>query len=322
MNNKTGLLSIIVVLLSFLTICCTNVTINQPYSVISGIVTPESYYSKSTFIDKDTVGSVFENNSLDYWIIGTNPNNKEMTSFRENIRGINKRLKDYHSTELSVAAENDVSSSSIPTIWNINGNNTALPPLYRETNRNILYETFRIKYDGSLVNHFDDYIALLDSGYIIAPIPCSEIIGPEWNINNGLRMNLIIRSEIKNQVVDALANRRLFISSGDDINMSFSINDNKIGSIIKTYDDLNIQYRVTNHDAKIKAVEVISNNGEIVFAQHDIDENDKSGKFQLSNVNDFAYFYLKSYFENGETAFTAPIWIVREKKAIINNITN
>ena len=322
MKSKIGLLSLITVFLSFLTLlCCTNATMHPSYSVISGIVTPESYYSKSTFIDKDTVGSVFENNSLDYWLIGTNQNNKEMSSFRENLRSINKRLKNFHITEMPIAMENDV-SSYMPMIWTNNGSTSSLPPLYRETDRNILYETFRIKYDGALVSHFDDYIALLDSGYIIAPIPCAEIIGPEWNINNSLRMNLIIRQDSKNQIIDALANRRIFISSGDDINMTFSINDNKIGSIIKSYDGLNIQYRVTNHDAKIKAVEVISNNGEIVFAQHDIDENDKAGKFQLSNINDFAYFYLKSYFENGETAFTAPIWTIRDKKVIINALSN
>ncbi|MBR6060508.1 MAG: hypothetical protein IKP67_00415 [Spirochaetales bacterium] len=322
MKSKIGLLSLITAVLSFMTLlCCTNAVIHPSYSVISGIVTPESYYSKSTFIDKDTVGSVFENNSLDYWLIGTNQNNKEMSSFRENLRSINKRLKNFHITEMPIAMENDI-SSSVPMIWTNNGNTSSIPPLFRETDRSILYETFRIKYDGALVSHFDYYIALLDSGYIIAPIPCAEIIGPEWNINNSLRMNLIIRQDSKNQIIDALANRRIFISSGDDINMTFSINDNKIGSIIKSYDGLNIQYRVTNHDAKIKAVEVISNNGEIVFAQHDIDENDKAGKFQLSNINDFAYFYLKSYFENGETAFTAPIWTIRDKKVIINDLSN
>ncbi|MBP5707248.1 MAG: hypothetical protein J6W76_08170, partial [Spirochaetales bacterium] len=324
MKSKIRLSSyILIIAASFLTFLnCSNVVIHEPYSVISGVVTPESYYSKSTFIDKDTVSSLFENNNLDYWIVGTNPNNKEMTSFRDNLRGINKRLKNNHITELAVAAENDVSLSYLPSIFTINGNVTSLPPLYRETNRNILYETFHIKYDGSLISHFDDYIELLDSGYIIAPIPCAEIIGPEWNINNTLRMNLIIRHESKNQIIDALANRRLFISSGDDIKMRFSINDSKIGSIVHNYDNLNIQYRITNPDNKISAVEVISNNGEIVFSKHSIDQNEISDKLRLDAVNDFAYFYLKSYFENGETAFTAPIWTIRDKKVIIHNISN
>lgn len=323
MKSKIRLSSYIIIAAAFLTFLnCSNVAIRQPYSVISGVVTPESYYSKSTFIDKDTVSSLFEHNNLDYWIVGTNPNNKEMTSFRENLRGINKRLKNYPITELSVVAENDIMSSYLPTIFTISGNNTALPPLYRETDRNILYEIFHIKYDGSLVSHFDDYIALLDSGYIIAPIPCAEIIGPEWNINNNLRMNLIVRQDSKNQIVDALANRRIFISSGDEIKMKFSINDGKIGSIVRNYDKLNIQYSITNPNNKISAVEVISNNGEIVFSRHGIEQNEASDKFQLEALNDFAYFYLKSYFDNGETAFTAPVWTIRDKKVIIHHITN
>ena len=66
MKSKIRLSSYIIIAAAFLTFLnCSNVAIRQPYSVISGVVTPESYNSKSTFIDKNTVSSLFEHNNLE-----------------------------------------------------------------------------------------------------------------------------------------------------------------------------------------------------------------------------------------------------------------
>ena len=84
--------------------------------------------------------------------------------------------------------------------------------------------------------------------------------------------------------------------------------------------ELNITARIKSKNIKIKSVEVITNNNYAVYSEHNIDNKDFNKKIKISSNNSFSYYFLKTYYENGETSFTTPIWIENDKKTVFHSI--
>lgn len=327
-SMKKSLPILLCILFIILTNNCSRTKLDYKKNVLSGIVTFERNYSKSTFINKETIEQTFNNNNLDFWIIATDENNKEMEDFRINIRNAAKKLKNKHLIEIPISESRFYhnNQSEIMSIYS-NGNRKHAETddenvsLFREIQANVLFNVYSIKYDGSIQSSLQKYMELLDKGYILAPVSSSEVLGPDWNINNNLRLNMRVDNLKKDGIIESIRKKNFYITFDKDVYVDFKINNNVYGDII--YGDNNLfefYMDVKSPSLKIKSAEIITNNNEILFIYKDLDVKTFTKKGKFENRDSFKYYYLKIYFENGNTAFTAPIWSIKEKKLIINNI--
>jgi len=325
---KKSLPVILCVLFVILANNCSRTKLDYKKSVLSGIVTFERNYSKSTFINKETVEQTFNNNDLDFWIIATDENNKEMEDFRINIRNAAKKLRDKYLIEVPVSDNKFYYHNFNETMSIYSDGNRKYAEnaeeditLFREIQANVLFNVYSIKYDGFIQSSLQKYMELIDRGYILAPIPSSEVLGPDWNINSNLRLNMRFDNLKKDDIFSSINKKNFYITFDKDVYIDFKINDYIYGDIIYGKNNLFEFYvEVKSPSLKIKSAEIITNNNEILFAYKDLDVKAFTKKGKFENGDSFRYYYLKIYFENGNTAFTAPIWLIKEKKLIINNI--
>lgn len=328
LSMKKSLPVILCILFIILANNCSRTKLDYKKNVLSGIVTFERNYSKSTFINKETIEQTFNNNNLDFWIIATDENNKEMEDFRINIRNAAKKLKNRRLIEIPISDSKFYhnNQSGTMSIYS-NGNRKHAEAdeedlsLFREIQANVLFNAYSIKYDGSIQSSLQKYMELIDKGYVLAPVPSSEVLGPDWNINNNLRLNMRVDNLKKDGIIESISKKNFYITFDKDVYVDFKINNSVYGDIIYGANNLYEFYiDVKSPSLKIKSAEIITNNNEIFFAYKDLDVKTFTKKGKFDNPDSFRYYYLKIYFENGNTAFTAPIWSIKEKKLIINNI--
>lgn len=307
-------------------------TAQQPYIVLEGTASSSRFYNDSSFFNIDTVKKTFQENGLDFWLFVQQQQDNFSVypqKLLKTIRGITKKLDDdqnflfiempeFSASSLNFEEENV--SFYVPAIKELP--NQPISPIIRELGANVSFHTAVTDFEGKITSYFDAYLHYLNQGFFLGASLSSEILGPDWNINNTPRLSVMVRQKNKEELKAAIQKRHTYVSFERGTLMDFRINDAVIGDIIHAeIDKKQFYYQIkTSHPSvKIGKIELITNNGRVLKSfTEESNHFEKNGTLELEGA--FQYVILKVYFENGNVAYTSPIWILKEKKILLHTI--
>ena len=154
------------------------------------------------------------------------------------------------------------------------------------------------------------YKEALDNGWHISPIISKYNEYPNTDFSNIVTTTILCEELTKNQILDGIKNRRIYISESDNMDVYFSLNKLPMGSIIKNPSYVRIIVRgiANNEKDKIKKIEVFTNNNEIIYSK-DFDSNFGKIDFTLKPPTKNTYYFALITDKNNKETVTSPIWI-------------
>lgn len=153
------------------------------------------------------------------------------------------------------------------------------------------------------------YIKALDKGWHLSPVGNQDNHKRNWGTQNNLRTAVLVDQLTKEHLYDAIRHNRVYFTNALHLQVWFQINGSIMGSRIKETETLHFDIKALySKDTcqEIEKVEVIGENGEIIYAVH-VNQKQWHAKFSLPCNQ--RYYFAKLYQDNGEFAVTSPIWI-------------
>lgn len=142
------------------------------------------------------------------------------------------------------------------------------------------------------------YNEALDNGWHISPI------------SNKYTTNILCTDLNKDGILNALKNRRTYVSNNKNLDLEFNINSSNMGSTIKNPSKLNFNISAidTSYKNKINNIYIMSNNNKVI---KNIKFNSYLAKseFSLKEFEKYSYYYLIIKQDNNKTTISAPIWV-------------
>ena len=192
--------------------------------------------------------------------------------------------------------------------------------------RKILFGTASTGFDGKVSGYLDEYRDYLDRGFIFGTFQASNLLGPDWKIQNSPRFCVIATERTPEALQTALKERHTFVSFEKGTQMLMNIEDAQIGDILETAMDKTsfaYHWRVTSDSLPLGKVELVTNNGQVLTETQAGEQSENqflegSGFVNLDRA--FQYVMLVAYFENGHMAYSTPIWIRKKQSIMVSNI--
>lgn len=158
--------------------------------------------------------------------------------------------------------------------------------------------------------NLDDYIEALNNGWHISPISCEDNEYFPKDIEKSIKTTVLCEDLSKSKIIDAIRNRRIYVSEDNNMDIYFSINKMPMGSIIKSPSYIRIIFSAIHNDEfdKIQKVEVFSNNNKIVYSR-DFDSNYAKSDFTLKVPKENTYYFVVITGKSNKKSITSPIWI-------------
>ena len=154
------------------------------------------------------------------------------------------------------------------------------------------------------------YKEALDNGWHISPIICEYNQYPNINLNNKFLTNILCEDLTKNQLLEGIKNRRIFISENNNLDVYFSLNKLPMGSIVKnpSYVRIIVSAIANSNNDKIKKIEIFSNNDKLICSKN-FDSNFTKVDFTLPPPNKNTYYFALITEKDNKETLTSPIWI-------------
>lgn len=324
------------VLLSVLSCGKAENTINkeETHVILEGTATNSRFYSNNSFFNEDTVSKAFAENELDFWILVEQSRQGNMPypqKFIKNIKKLGKRCFKKQNLLFMSLPEfyEDIQEDDIvfyfPAIRDV-----PMPPVssfMREMNRDILFGTAFTGFDGKVSGHLDEYRDYLDRGFIFGAFQASNLLGPDWKIQNSPRFCVIAKERSPGALLESLKARHTFVSFEKGTQMSMEIEDSQIGDILETTMDKKsfaYHWRVISDSLPLGKVELVTNNGQVLTETQASEQSENlflegSGFINLDRA--FQYVMLVAYFENGHLAYSTPVWVRKKQSIMVSNLT-
>ena len=165
------------------------------------------------------------------------------------------------------------------------------------------------------------YTRALDKGWHVAPSNNQDNHKGKWGDANTGRTVLLADSLTRDNLYDAMRNRRAYATEDSNLKINYTLNDEVMGTIMaEKPSSVSIKGSVEDPDGeKINTVKVIVNGGkELVTKQI----NDSKADFSFELPADYSYYYIRVDQEDKDIAVTAPVWIGEVDKAGVNKTTS
>lgn len=305
---------------------------NHPI-ILEGTATNSRFYSNNSFFNEDTTEKAFAENELDFWILVEQSRSGNMPypqKFIKNIKKLGKQSFKKQNRlfitlpEFSEDIQEDDIAFYFPMIREVP--TAPVSSFMREMKRKVLFGTAATGFDGKVSGYLDEYQNYLDRGFIFGAFQSSNLLGPDWKIQNTPRFCVIAREKTPEALKDALKARRTFVSFEKGTQMSMEIESAQIGDILEAAMDKKsfaYHWRVTSDSIALGKVELVTNNGriltEIQAQQPESLFLEDSGFLDLDRA--FQYVMLVAYFENGHLAYSTPVWIQKKQSIMVSNIS-
>ena len=158
--------------------------------------------------------------------------------------------------------------------------------------------------------NLDTYKEALNNGWHISPISCEYNEYPLDNIENNIRTTILCEDLSKSKIIDAIKNRRMYVSEDNNIDVYYSLNKMPMGSIVKSPSYIRIIVSSINNNEldKIKKIEIFSNNNKIIYTQN-FDSNYAKVDFTLKPPIKDTYYFAVITEKSNKKSVTSPIWI-------------
>lgn len=171
---------------------------------------------------------------------------------------------------------------------------------------------------GGYFPSYSYYTMALDKGWHLAPTNNQDNHKGKWGNANEAR-NVIIADDLSEQgIYDALRNHRVYATEDKNLEITYTLNNELMGSIISDVPEtLNISVILNDPDDVIQKAEVIANSGRVV---HTWNVNAQSKELSASLSPDYSYYYIRVTQKDGDLAVTAPVWVGSTKLLGISNV--
>ena len=163
--------------------------------------------------------------------------------------------------------------------------------------------------DREILN-LDAYKEALNNGWHISPITCEYNEYPNLNIGKGIRTYILCEDLSKSKIIDAIKNRRIYVSEDNNVDIYYSLNKMPMGSIIQSPSYIRIIVSAINNDEldKIEKIEIFSNNNEIIYKQ-EFNSNYAKVDFTLKPPLKNTYYFAVITEKSDKKSVTSPIWV-------------
>ena len=153
--------------------------------------------------------------------------------------------------------------------------------------------------------YLSSYIKALDAGWKIAPSANSDAHKGNWLTGCDNRTVVLAKSLTRENIFDAIRNRRVYATEDKDLRISYTINGEVMGQILYSPASLEFNIDVQSQSNKIKKIELYAD-GKVIKNQS---YSATSANWAFSLTPSYGYYFVKVTMKDGKTAVTAPIWI-------------
>lgn len=163
---------------------------------------------------------------------------------------------------------------------------------------------------GGYFPSFTEYTKALDKGWHVAPTNNQDNHKGKWGNANNARTVIISDDLSTTGLLNGLKNMSVYATEDKNLNISYTINDLMMGSIISEVPNTPLQVMVTVDDPDsndvISKVEIITNSGRVA-ASKTFETNAVEWNFELPSVQ--GYYYVRVTQADKNIAVTAPVWV-------------
>ena len=174
---------------------------------------------------------------------------------------------------------------------------------------------------GGYYPSYEYYTMALDKGWHVAPSNNQDNHKGKWGNANDAR-DVIITDDFSEQgIYEAIRAMRMYATEDKNLEISYTLNDNMMGSSIAVPEKLSIEVTVNDPDASdsISKVEVIVNSGKTVYTWNDSAEL-ATGALSVELDPEYSYYYIRVTEGDGDLAVTAPVWVGESLKLGISSL--
>lgn len=171
---------------------------------------------------------------------------------------------------------------------------------------------------GGYFPSYNYYTMALDKGWHVAPTNNQDNHKGKWGNANDARDVIITDNFTEQGIYDALKDRKVYATEDKNLEITYTVNDEFMGSIIKEVPEtLNLKVLLNDADDEIQKAEVIANSGRVVYSW---DVNAMSKELNVTLKPDYSYYYIRVKEKDGDIAVTAPVWVGSTKLLGISNV--
>lgn len=166
---------------------------------------------------------------------------------------------------------------------------------------------------------YEYYTRALDKGWHVAPSNNQDNHRREWGTANDARTVVLAPELSRESIYDAIRNYRVYATEDKNLEITYIVNDEIMGSILENPQNLRIHISAVDPDESdsITKVSLIANGG-IEVESKSFDSNEILWNLELKPLYD--YYYVRIEQEDGDIAVTAPVWTGEVVRAGISKL--
>ena len=151
------------------------------------------------------------------------------------------------------------------------------------------------------------YDNALAKGWHLAPTNNQDNHTASWGTSNKHRVVALAKELNRENIYDALSNRRVYASEDDNFRLDYTLNGMPMGTIFEeTPDSLEFSIRLADPDEGVGMVYIVSKNGVVLDSKY-VAEQAYVWTFTLPP--EYEFYYVKVVQDDGDRILSAPIWI-------------
>ncbi|MGL5314009.1 MAG: CehA/McbA family metallohydrolase [Peptostreptococcaceae bacterium] len=168
---------------------------------------------------------------------------------------------------------------------------------------------------------YDQYTLALDKGWHVAPTNNQDNHKGLWGNANTARTVVQASSNTREGIYEALEARRTYATEDENLEISYTVNGNTMGSILDETDTLSFSIKVNDNDSgdNIKSIKIIGDGGKIIKQIDNVDSSTKEWNFTLDSSNS-SYYYVRVDQSDKDIAVTAPVWVGEKELVGLDSI--
>lgn len=174
---------------------------------------------------------------------------------------------------------------------------------------------------GGYFPSYAEYTKALDKGWHVAPTNNQDNHKGQWGNANTARTVILTDDLSENGLLIGLKNMTVYTTEDKNLNISYTVNEQIMGSIISEVPTENLRFAVNVNDPNgsdvISKIEVITNSGRIAESKT-FTSNSAVWNFELPAAE--GYYYLRVTQADMNIAVTAPVWIGQAALTGINSL--
>ena len=171
---------------------------------------------------------------------------------------------------------------------------------------------------------YDQYFLALDKGWHVAPTNGQDNHKGAWGFANDTRTVALMPNLSQANLFDALKNRRVYSTEDKNVAMSYTLNDEIMGTVLDSRPTtVNINAEVNDPDTTktgdaIKQIDLMVDGGKVIDTKTFSGEHD--AKYTYSAPTNYNYYIIRSTEADGDITISAPIWTGTVEKVGVNDI--